>query len=86
MSLYYGGVHIFLRLPGRYTTWSAPRGRRYTSYTEASLTWAIHIFFTDLKACLQISVHAFERFMLRKGLCQYCRVDYHTYVHVHFNK
>ena len=42
-------------------------GRRYTSYTEASLTWAIHILFTDLKACLQISVHAFEKVYVTQG-------------------
>ena len=40
-------------------------GWRYTSYTEA--IWAIHILFTDLKACLQISVHAFEKVYVTQG-------------------
>ena len=29
--------------------------------------WAIHILFTDLKACLQISVHAFEKVYVTQG-------------------
>ena len=47
-------IHIFLRLPGRYTTWLVLHFIHWSF-------WAIHILFTDLKACLQISVHAFEK-------------------------
>ena len=60
LALHLRVIHIFLRLSGRYTTWLALHFIHWSF-------WAIHILFTDLKACLQISVHAFEKVYVTQG-------------------
>ena len=59
LALHLRVIHIFLRLPGRYTNWSKLLllGRYISCFK----------LFTDLKACLQISVHAFEKVYVTQG-------------------